>query len=449
VSLYVRNGKYYYDFWLGGVRFHGPTGAASKREAKGVEDAAREQARAQAKRAIEQRTAPMTVSVAFDRFWVEKASGYSGTWGKTVFAALGWMAEVFGPNTLLRDIGPNRIRQAIAKRRGKGVSCTTVNHTLTELLRTVLRRARIHWEQKDLPEIDWPGLKLPEPRERVRELRDHEETKLTASMRADYLPAVRFALISGLRKKELVDLKWSAIDWTAQTITVRGKATKSPAFRLPKPCVRFCPRYAATIPNLFSPIRRSPRGERTALRSASGEIGTRSPIRGYRPYGAGLAAKRLGSRTSAFTTSATRRRRGSCAKPATSSTRKNSCGTSTYRRRGGMHTSPTRIFAPEWKRSRQRLRRCARRAPGARRTTIDDAAMKGSLTIAEYPHNKVRPRCRYCDRRGQYRRERLISQHGACITLPDLRIGIVTGTTRCRRYGNFTPPPVAREQLTY
>lgn len=64
---------------------------------------------------------------------------------------------------------------------------------------------------------------LPEPKERVRELRDHEEAKLFQAMRDDYRPAVRFALLSGFRLKELVGLKWKDIDWTARAITVRGK----------------------------------------------------------------------------------------------------------------------------------------------------------------------------------------------------------------------------------
>jgi hypothetical protein len=41
--------------------------------------------------------------------------------------------------------------------------------------------------------------------------------------------------------------------------------------------------------------------------------------------------------------------------------------------------------------------------------------------LANYPHQMVRLACTKCDRRGQYKRERLIAEHGAGILLPGLR----------------------------
>lgn len=226
MSLVKRGEVYHFEFWHRGVRFRGSTGEKSKRVAKQVEESEREKARARVTAAREQRAAPMTVNVAFDRFWIEVGEPtYSGTYRQTVFTALAWLTKEFGPNTLLRDLGPNRITEAIARRRGEGVKNSTVNRTVTDLLRTVLRRARLKWEQT-LPEIDWKELRLPEPKERVRELRDQEEVKLVAAMRTDYLPAIRFAILSGLRKRELMGLRWSDIDWMARTVSVLGKGAK-------------------------------------------------------------------------------------------------------------------------------------------------------------------------------------------------------------------------------
>ncbi|HWX26609.1 MAG TPA: hypothetical protein VNZ53_04115 [Steroidobacteraceae bacterium] len=42
-------------------------------------------------------------------------------------------------------------------------------------------------------------------------------------------------------------------------------------------------------------------------------------------------------------------------------------------------------------------------------------------TPGTYPYQMVRLACTKCDRHGQYKRERLISEHGADILLPDLR----------------------------
>jgi hypothetical protein len=45
----------------------------------------------------------------------------------------------------------------------------------------------------------------------------------------------------------------------------------------------------------------------------------------------------------------------------------------------------------------------------------------GTLTLGTYPHQMVRLACAKCDRRAQFKRERLIAEHGADIQLPDLR----------------------------
>jgi integrase len=169
----------------------------------------------------------MTFNAALDRFWLEVGEHYTGTYKQTVWTALQWLLERsnIGASTLLRDIGPNKITEAIARRRGEGVSHATVNRTITELLRRLLKRARDQWEQ-DTAKIDWGKYLLDEPKERVRSLKTHEEPALMDAMREDYLPAIRFKLKSGFRKREVVNLKKSDIDWGNRTISVIGKGRK-------------------------------------------------------------------------------------------------------------------------------------------------------------------------------------------------------------------------------
>jgi integrase len=226
MSIYPRaDGIYVYDFRLKSVRFYGPTGTRSKREARDFERARREEAKQTITKILEQQDGPMTVNIAFDRFWIEVGDHYSGNYRQTVLGGLKWLTGQLGANTLIRNIDSNKIAELVARRRGDGVKNGTVNRTVTELMRNVIRRARRLWGQ-ETKEIVWGDLILSEPKERIRELRDHEEDKLDASMRIDYLPSIRFALISGLRKKELVNLKWADIDFTARTITVLGKGDK-------------------------------------------------------------------------------------------------------------------------------------------------------------------------------------------------------------------------------
>jgi hypothetical protein len=48
----------------------------------------------------------------------------------------------------------------------------------------------------------------------------------------------------------------------------------------------------------------------------------------------------------------------------------------------------------------------------------------GALQLKDYPTAMVRLACIRCDRKGQYGLENLIAEHGAEITLPDLRTRI-------------------------
>jgi integrase len=222
-----RKGIYSYSFQLEGVAFFGTTGCTSKRDALAFEaDARRQKIKALALRKAS-RSGALTLDAALERLWQEVGQHYTGTYGKTVETALAWLLEKsgIGGNTLLRDIGPNRISEAIARRRGEGVSNATVNRTVVELLRLLFIRARKHWEQ-DVAEIEWKKLMLAEPKERIKALKSHEEPLLMDAMREDYLPAIQFMLKSGFRKREVVNLKKTDIDWGNRIIAVIGKGGK-------------------------------------------------------------------------------------------------------------------------------------------------------------------------------------------------------------------------------
>mgnify|MGYP001806313715 CR=1 FL=1 len=240
MSVYKPKGNpyYHFDFQSRGVRFHGSTGCTTKREAERFE----ESQRASAAEALKQRSSaaapaqPMTVNVAMSRFWEERGGSYTGTYRETVDTALEWLVSSLGERTLIRSITTSTVATLVQKRlsetklRGSGkgqrrVSNATVNRTVTELLRRVLNRARRLWAQ-EVQEIDWASLMLDEPRERVRELRDGEERDIFAALRPDYHPILRFALITGCRLAECVNLRWRHIDWGNRTITIHGKGGK-------------------------------------------------------------------------------------------------------------------------------------------------------------------------------------------------------------------------------
>jgi hypothetical protein len=72
-------------------------------------------------------------------------------------------------------------------------------------------------------------------------------------------------------------------------------------------------------------------------------------------------------------------------------------------------------------------------------------------TLSAYPYSTIELACRYCDRRGRYRRDRVILKHGGGMTL-DQFVRMVsadcgfsevrTGRKRCT--GPYVVPPETR-----
>jgi integrase len=224
-----KGGTYHYAFRLKGLRFHGSTETTDRAQAKKFEKAARDQALKDILTAKEQNSRPLTLTAAFDRFWEEVGQHYGGTWGKTTFTALAWLVDErksgLVPTTLIGRLTPAMVTTAVARRRGEGVANSTVNKTVTFLLKQIWLRSRDLWGQTVEP-MEWRKLRLKGTPERITSLKSHEEPRLMAAMRADYLPVIQFAIKSGFRKAEIVNLKKKDIDWGERTITVLGKGDK-------------------------------------------------------------------------------------------------------------------------------------------------------------------------------------------------------------------------------
>ena len=229
MAVYKRGETYWYEFNHRGARLRGSTGCTSKREAQEFERAKRQEAA----KAHERREAlgrePLTWAVAAARYWEELGQHHRRADG--TLWSLEWLTRHLGEGMRLRDIDGGVVARLVALRRGEGVSNATVNRTLTAPLRGVLNRARLWGEV--LPAIEFRKHMLPQPRERVRELRADEEAVLFAALRPDYHPLVRFALLTGCRLSECVGLTWADVDWGGRVIWVNGKGGKRASIPLP------------------------------------------------------------------------------------------------------------------------------------------------------------------------------------------------------------------------
>lgn len=208
---------YVYDFRIRGHRFRGSTETADRRKAaKFVQDK-----RDEAKLLVAQDAGdkPMTFAVASSRWYAEK--GGKRARSTEVDRYLEWLQEKIGNSTLVSKIDDNQISRLVMLRQADGVANSTVNRTVLEPLRAILRRAAL-WGQK-VARIEWKEHLLDEPKERIRELTDVEESKLFAALRPSYKPIVRFAVLSALRRHELLAMEWEHIDWGGRRINLVGK----------------------------------------------------------------------------------------------------------------------------------------------------------------------------------------------------------------------------------
>ena len=88
-----------------------------------------------------------------------------------------------------------------------------------------MRRASSLWGV-EVAAINWQHLLLDEAGEREHVLSADEEDRLFAALRPDYHALVRFALVTGLRLDNVIQLTWKQVDWDARTIRIRVKSRK-------------------------------------------------------------------------------------------------------------------------------------------------------------------------------------------------------------------------------
>lgn len=233
MSLYRSKKSPYwqYDFVVQGVRHHGSTGVASKRDAQQVENEHRRRAQ------LGEKVKPsIGVLAAVDAWWDIKGQFLRSE--KTVKYQLVNLADGLGPNLPLQDVTLKALDGYIAKRRAT-VSNASVNREM-ELLRSVVNWCRARGYST--PEIEWKEARLKEAAPQTRILADDEETRLFAHLPDNLKPIVEFALISGQRKSEITTLRWADVDLKAGRATVWAKGQKPHAFPL-------TPRLTAIIAN--------------------------------------------------------------------------------------------------------------------------------------------------------------------------------------------------------
>lgn len=247
MSVYIRkdtkDGTYSYDFTLGGRRFSGSAGTAVRREAREIEKARREEAKAQiaAEKALDAKD--LSIASACARYWNEVGQHHVNQ--RTTMWSLNWLEAYFGSGLLLSEIDDAKVAAMVARRRGdhvplrrrkplpKGtpeptrrrIGPATVNRTVTQPLREIIIRARDFWGART-QRIRWSDHLLREPQERVREAKPNEEQAIMGELARGYDTAVRFAFLTGCRRMEILGLVWTRVDFFNRQFRVIGKGAR-------------------------------------------------------------------------------------------------------------------------------------------------------------------------------------------------------------------------------
>lgn len=212
--------NWHYDFQIRGRRFHGSCGTTDFEEAKAVEAAARVAARASAPA-----KGTFTLSQALGTYYTDKAQHQPSA--ATTFSQMKTILSVLNPAMKLADLTMAEAQRYVTVQRAK-MANATVNRHLALLARAITHMVKVH--AADAPALDLRRLHTEEPEERVRELTRDEQDRLFAALRPDLHPFAALALMTGLRKAELVALQWRNVDFEAATIRVRQKGGKTRSF---------------------------------------------------------------------------------------------------------------------------------------------------------------------------------------------------------------------------
>jgi integrase len=229
MSLYKRGEFWHFEFVLDGERHRGSTGERSKTRARAVEEDQRRAIRDRAKLG----KAPaevLTLQAVADKWFAARAEGRKSA--ATTAIRVEIAVRLAGPYTLISDLDAPEIADAMQARRlqrtrqGRLPANATVNRDLIDTtLRPILRYAKRVLKQP-VNDIEWSELRLPEPKERVRQFTPEELAAWADHLPSWHLPVRDFLGRYGVRLKEAF-FPLDAVNTETWEITVRGPQRKN------------------------------------------------------------------------------------------------------------------------------------------------------------------------------------------------------------------------------
>ena len=283
MSVYKPKGSpyFHFDFQFRGQRYYGSTSCMGKRAAEQFE--ARERQRA----ALPATTRPpITLDEAAGLY--EEHAEQLPSW-KTIKYMVDALVKGLGSRRLLSEISQRELQVYFAKRRA-GRANSSVNREIENARAVWHRAAKARFDVGEMP--DWKALLLKVAKVAPRVADASEEDRLFAAIAGDAFDAVKFALVSGWRKAEVIGLRWSDLDLMRSVARTKIKGGDTVERPLDATLVALIANQPKVGPFVFTYVCRKSRAKRrkdqrypltiTALRTRWAEAKEAAEIEGLR-----------------------------------------------------------------------------------------------------------------------------------------------------------------------
>jgi integrase len=202
----------HYDFTINGHRFFGSTGLRHKREADSFVDRLRQEILLP-----DIKRPPITLDEACG-LYADHAETLT-SWSTTRYM-LKAIVHGLDKDAFLSQITQRNLIGYVAARRF-GRSNSSVNREIDCLCALWNRANAARFDVGEMP--NWKSLRLKTPKLTHRVLGDDEQDAYLAAIRDDVRDCVRFLLLSGWRRAEVLGLRWADVDFSELTALTRIK----------------------------------------------------------------------------------------------------------------------------------------------------------------------------------------------------------------------------------
>lgn len=233
MRIYQREGSPYWwvDASVRGRRLRRSTGETSRRAA----ELAAHRLIAGAQERVQPPATQWRLRQVIGVYWEDKGKHLASE--DAVFRYFARAMEVLGRDTPVMDITERELVEFAAAVRGgakRTTSMVTINRHFSMLRAAMRYAARVYKAQ--VPNIDWSSIRVAENEPRVRYASQPDLAALLDAADVRIRPIIIAAVATGLRKANILDLRWRQVDMNGRTLTIpRTKGKKPIVLRIAAP----------------------------------------------------------------------------------------------------------------------------------------------------------------------------------------------------------------------